>query len=133
MVARVPNPRTARAATARRMVHKSKVRYASIWRVSLAIGSLLAFLMVYVVLTSSMTGLAYAVVNAKHQREALQEETMRLDDRIATLESEERLSAIASKLGMRDPQRFALVRMPQPRANDSQQSPLLSSIAGLFR
>ena len=53
------------------------------------------------------------------QREALQEETMRLDDRIAALRSDDRLAALAARLGMRDPQRFAVVRIEPPHCRAS--------------
>jgi cell division protein FtsL len=130
---RVRNPRTARAATQRRIVHKSRARYSNIVRVSMGLAVLLALLMGYVLLTSTMTGLSYTVAKAKHEREALQEETMRLDDRIAALRSDERLSALAAKLGMKDPQRFALVRTGVPHVADSgQHFAVLSSLAGFF-
>jgi cell division protein FtsL len=130
---RVRNPRTARAATQRRIVHKSRARYSNIVRVSMGLAVLLALLMGYVLLTSTMTGLSYTVAKAKHEREALQEETMRLDDRIAVLRSDERLSALAAKLGMKDPQRFALVRTGVPHVADSgRHFAVLSSLAGFF-
>ncbi|MGC2651849.1 MAG: hypothetical protein WA304_13715 [Candidatus Cybelea sp.] len=93
----------------------------------------LAFLMGYVVLTSSRTGLSYAVARAAAQREALQEETMRLDDRIAALRSDDRLSELAARLGMRPPQRFAVVREDEPRiARAGSHFRLLSSLAGFL-
>ena len=131
--ARVPNPRTARAATQRRIVKKSRARYTTIVHVATVVGALMTVLMAYVVLTSSMTGLSYAVANAKHEREALQEETMRLDDRIATLRSDDRLAAVAAKLGMREPQRFAVVTVPAPHpAADDRHLAVISSLAGFL-
>jgi hypothetical protein len=89
--------------------------------------------MSYVVLTSSLTGLSYAVSKARTQREALQEETMRLDDRIAALRSDDRLATLAARMGMRDPQRFAVVRIDPPRvARVRPRFPVLSSLAGFF-
>ena len=96
--ARVRNPRVARAATQRRIIHKSRARYSNITRVSAAIGGLLFTFMMYVLLTSSLTGLSYAVAKAERQREAAQEESMRLDDRITALRSDDRLSALAARL-----------------------------------
>ena len=65
---------------------------------------------------------------------------MRLDDRIAALRSDERLAALAARLGMREPQRFAVVRLaaPQPsldRPRSSRCSPRWpdSSAAGKRR
>ena len=130
---RVRNARAARGATHRRIVHKSRARYADIVRVGTAIGGLLALFMFYVVLTSMLTGMSYAVAKAHQQREALLEESMRLDDRIATLRSDDRLSSLAARLGMKDPQRFAVVRLDRPPAADSHpRVAVLSSLAGFF-
>lgn len=131
--ARIPNPRTVRAATQRRIVRKSRARYASVSRVFGWLICVLALLMTYVVLTSSLTGLSYAVAKAGAQREALQEETMRLDDRIAALRSDDRLAAIAARLGMREPQTIAVVRIERPHvAQVKQHVAVLSSLAGFF-
>lgn len=130
---RVPNPRTARGATHRRIVRKSRARYSNIKRVAAAIGGLLVLFMMYVLLTSMMTGLSYAVARASHDRELLVEETMRLDDRITALRSDDRLSAIAARLKMTDPQQFAVVHVspPAPAAN-ARRVALLSSLADFF-
>lgn len=102
-------------------------------RVSTALTCILVLLMGYVVLTSSLTGLSYAVAKARAQREALQEETMRLDDRIAALRSDDRLSELAARLGMREPASFAVVRIAPPRiARTPPRFPVLSSLAGFF-
>jgi septal ring factor EnvC (AmiA/AmiB activator) len=87
----------------------------------------------YVVLTSSLTGLAYAVANAKHQRAELQAETARLDDRIAALRSDDRLAALAARLKMSEPQHFALVELP-PAQEPAQARHIaaFSSLAGLL-
>ena len=86
----------------------------------------------YVVLTSNLTGLSYAVANAKHQRTELQAETMRLDDRIAALRSDDRLSVLAARLGMTEPQHFAVVTLPPATAKQDRQLAAFSSLAGLF-
>jgi cytochrome c-type biogenesis protein CcmH/NrfG len=130
---RVRNPRTARNATHRRIVRKSRARYANIKRVGGAILVLLVLFMGYVLLTSTLTGLSYAVARAAHQRESLVEETMRLDDRITALRSDDRLSAIAVRLKMSDPQQFAVVRLSRPAVVGKQRHlAVLSSLAGLF-
>ena len=103
---RIPNPRAARTATHRRIVRKSRARYVGVARVSAVLFFALVLLMGYVVLTSSLTGLSYAVGHESAKREALQEETMRLDDRIEALRSDDRLAALAAKLGMREPQQL---------------------------
>jgi len=131
--ARIPNPRTVRAATQRRIVRKSRARYSGVARVSVAVASVLFLLMTYVLLTASLTGQIYAVAKAKIDREALQEETMRLDDRIAALRSDDRLSQLAARLGMREPQRLAVVRIEPPHvARVRSPFPMLSQLAGFF-
>jgi hypothetical protein len=130
---RISHPRTVRAATERRKGRKSRARYVGLTRMLVLLGGVMALLMGYVVLTSSLTGLSYAVATARTSREALQEETMRLDDRIAALRSDERLSQLAARLGMSDPQRFAVVTIEVPRvARVRSRFPVLSSLAGFF-
>ena len=53
---RIENPRTVRAATARRKGRASRARYATLVRVLAVLLCVLAFLMGYVVLTSSRRG-----------------------------------------------------------------------------
>lgn len=131
--ARIANPRTVRAATQRRIVRKSRARYTGVARASIALGGIMLLLMSYVVLTSSLTGLSYAVAKARVQREALQEATIRLDDRIAALRSDDRLAALAARLGMREPQHIAVVRIAAPQVARAQSRfPVLSSLAGFF-
>ena len=122
-----------RAATQRRIARKSRARYVGVARAAALITVTLALLMCYVVLMSGLTGLSYAISSATARREALQEETMRLDDRIAALRSDERLSALAARLGMSEPQRFAVIRLqPVHVASTHKSFALLSSLAGLF-
>ncbi|MBV8153928.1 MAG: hypothetical protein JO029_02715 [Candidatus Eremiobacteraeota bacterium] len=128
---RIRNPRTARVATHRRIDKKAKARYTSLLRVSGVLTIVLAFLMGYVVLTSNLTGLSYAVANAKHERAELQAETMRLDDRISALRSDDRLAALAAKLNMTEPESFAVVRLPLPSNAQPQRLAEFSSLAGL--
>lgn len=130
---RVRNPRTARGATQRRIVHKVRVRYSNIKRIGAAIGGLLFLFMGYVLLTSSLTGLSYAVARAEHQRETLLEDSMRLDDRIAALRSDDRLSTIAARLKMSEPASFAVVKLGRPLpVNDRPRVAVLSSLADFF-
>jgi cell division protein FtsL len=130
---RLRNPRTVRAATQRRIVRKSRARYVGVGRVFTGLIGVLFLLMCYVLLTSSLTGMSYAVATARADREALQEETARLDDRIAALRSDDRLAAIAARLGMREPETLAVVRIEAPRvARVKPGFPVLSSLAGFF-
>src|SRR5438270_13912665 len=109
---RVANVRTAKNATQKRRAHAVRSRYAAIWRFSALLALGLVLVMTYLMLTANVTSLNYAVARAERQRAGLQSETMRLDDRLSQLRSDARLARVAAKLNMRDPQQFALVKMP---------------------
>jgi cell division protein FtsL len=128
---RIENPRTARTATQKRIVKNSRARYHGLMQVGAVLGLVLAGLMAYVMLTSNITSLTYSVARAQAQKDALVAETARLDDRIATMRSDERLAAIAKKLGMHDAQLFAVVRV-NPPASAPSKFPVFDSIAGWF-
>jgi hypothetical protein len=126
-------PRMVRAATQRRVARRARARYVGLTRALGVLTLVLILLMSYVVLTASLTGLSYAVAHAKATREALQEETMRLDNRLAALRSDDRLSQLAIRLGMTEPQRFAIIRIEAPRIAKTRAAfPMLSSLAGFF-
>jgi cell division protein FtsL len=129
---RIPNPRTARTATANRIVKQKRARYGSLVRVVALLGVAVTTLLVYVMLTSNVTSLTYSVAKAHAQRDQLIEETARLDDKIATMRSQERLASIAAKLKMRDPQQFAVVRLGTPDQVAATGVPVLETIAGWF-
>ena len=129
---RVTHVRTAKNATYNRRSKSVRARYAGISRVCLVLGVGLVAVMGYVMLMSNLTGLNYATAKAEHQRAALQEETMRLDDRLEGLRSQDRLAAIAGRLGMRDPAQFALVSLPAAHVENHTHLALLSSVAGWF-
>jgi cell division protein FtsL len=117
---RIRNPRTARSATHRRIVASRRNRYAAVRNATLAIAGVMTVLLLQVVLSAQITANAYKVDRAHAQRTELELQTARLDDEIATLSSDDRLAAIAAKLGMTQPQRFLLVSLqapaqPQPR------------------
>lgn len=109
--ARIRNSRTARSATQRRIVANRRNRYAVIVRVTLAIAAAMSVLLLYVRLTSSITALSYAVDQARAQRTQLEMQTARLDDQIASLTSDDRLAAVAAKLGMVQPEAFLRVSL----------------------
>jgi hypothetical protein len=71
--------------------------------------------MLYVMLTANVTSLSYKLARVQGQKTALLAETLRAEDRIARLESRERLVVIALRLHMHDPQTYAVVTLPQPR------------------
>lgn len=130
--ARIRNPRSARTATKTRIVRNSRARYVGLLRVCAVLGIVLVSLLGYVMLMSNMTSLTYSVAKAHHHRETLQEETARLDDRIAALRSEDRLASLAARLGMRESQQFALVKLGVPAVAHAEGLPMLSTIAGWF-
>lgn len=130
----LPNVRTARHATTRRVKRASRARYTGLLRFCAVLAVVLLGLMTYVMLTSRLTGLNYAVAKAQHERAVLQSQTARLDDRIAALSSDDRLARVAARLHMQDPQQFALVTLP-PRVQPAPDSRLafLSTLTGFFR
>lgn len=111
---RIRNPRTARIATHRRIVASRRNRYAAVRNVTFAIAGVMTVLLLQVLLSAQITANAYAVDRAHAQRTALELQTARLDDDIATLSSDDRLAAVAAKLGMTQPQRFLLVSLQAP-------------------
>ncbi|MBV8151036.1 MAG: hypothetical protein JOY59_05715, partial [Candidatus Eremiobacteraeota bacterium] len=96
------NPRTAAYATERRRVHTHRSRYRGLLRIGSVLSVVVLGLLLYVTLTANVTGLNYGIGQAERERAQLTDEVQRLDDRIAHLESRERLSLVAAKLGMRE-------------------------------
>ncbi|HUY10800.1 MAG TPA: hypothetical protein VMV73_00910 [Candidatus Dormibacteraeota bacterium] len=130
--ARIPNPRSARIATERRVVRYSRARYRPI---ALALGTLIAVLVPvtgYVMLTSSMTGLTYAVGKAHAQRNRLRDETLRLEDRVEQLSSDARLARIAAQLHMH-PASTAIAMQLEPAQAAQPRIAFLSDIARWFQ
>ncbi|MDP9018258.1 MAG: hypothetical protein M3N19_08050, partial [Candidatus Eremiobacteraeota bacterium] len=128
---RISNVRTARAATQSRRKKSSQQRYAHLGRFVLGLAAVVVLLMGYVMMMANLTSLNYAVARAEHERVALQDQTARLDDRIAALRSQERLAGIAGKLGMHDAQAYAIVQLPQkPHAAAGPRLAVLSTLSG---
>lgn len=98
--------------------HSLLRHYGSTARILCIVACVLAPVMVYVMLTSNLTSLNYALATAEGQRTQLQGDMQRLDDQIVHLESRERLSQVAAKLGMRDPARFEIVTLAPPVHDD---------------
>ena len=128
---RIANPRSARNASQTRKVRNQRARYTSLTRVGAVLAVALVLLMGYVMLTSNMTSLTYAVAKAHHDREVLSEETARLDDRLIAMRSEERLAKVAAKLNMHEPAQFAVVKFQTP-ALARHAFPVFASLAGWF-
>ncbi len=128
---RIRNPRSARNATQTRIVKNARARYGTIFRIVGGLSAALLVLMLYVMLLSNATSLSYSLDRARHERGKLQEETARMDDRIAKMSSDERLASIAAKLKMTDPQTFAIVQLAPPPVTASRY-PVFDSIAAWF-
>src|SRR5579875_2920131 len=88
--------------------------YSGSARVFLVLAMVLAPVMLYVMLTSRVTSMNYALASAQAEKMHLQGEVQRLDDRIMYLQSPERLAQVAAKLGMKDPSLYAIVTLPAP-------------------
>lgn len=121
-----------RQATQQRTVRNSRRRYAGVTQILVWLGCGLVVVMLYVMLTANLTRLTYATGKVEHQRNVLLEQTGRFDDRLAGLRSEERLSAAAAKLGMRDPSLFAVVHVPPAAREDRAHVAFLSSLVDWF-
>jgi cell division protein FtsL len=100
---------------ARRRARRTRLRgYGMLARITLVVAVVLAPIMTYVLMMGNLTALNYALAQANAQKLALQEETMRLDDRIAALKSRDRLADVATRLHMHDPQTYAVVDLQRP-------------------
>jgi hypothetical protein len=104
-----------RAATIRRVRRtRRRMRAPVLALLTLTIAALVP-LLAYVKLTANLTSLNYALVRTDLERTALLEDTQRLDERIARLQSPDRLAALAGKLKLHDPHVYAVVRVPEPK------------------
>lgn len=130
--ARTVMPRTAKNATQRRIVHQSRSRYAGLVRFCAGLGVLLGIFMLYVMLTSRLTSLNYAVGEAQQQQAALRIETARLDDKLAALRSDDRLARIAAQLHMTSARQFAVVTLPATVRRDDQHVAFLSVLTNFL-
>jgi cell division protein FtsL len=106
---RSPIPDRPRKSAQRRHARTRRTRYVAAIRVLGTLTIVVALVMSYLALMANLTSLNYRIGRASEQRAALQEETMRLDDRIAHLESRERLAELAMKMGMQEPHIYAVV------------------------
>jgi cell division protein FtsL len=111
-----------RDAEYRRRRRARRLRYAGMMRVMAVTAVVVVLLMAYLAVIANMTGTNTALNAMLDQRAALQEETMRLDDQIAKLESRERLSAVAASLKMQRTSDFLVVNIPRTGATVAQAS-----------
>lgn len=100
---------------ARRRSRRTRLQgYTMLARIATVFAVLLVPVMIYVLLMGNLTALNFSLGHATQQKSALVEETMRLDDRIAQLQSRERLADLAVRLHMHDPHVYAVVDVPGP-------------------
>jgi hypothetical protein len=103
-----------RVATRRRFRRAQRRGYVAFFRISGCVAVLVLPVLLYVMLTANLTSLNYRLAHVQARKTALLAETMRQEDRIAKLESRDRLAAIAARLGMRDPQLYGVAELPAP-------------------
>ncbi len=129
-----PNPRKAKYAAERRRREAVRNRYGGLMRFCGVLAIVVTFVMLYVMLIAHLTGLSYALGRAQERRTALEMQTARLDDRIAALQSDDRLARIAASLHMREPEQIDVVFLPA-RRHPAPQNHLafLSTLTALLR
>ncbi len=106
----------ARDAARRRARRTRLIGHAMLARIALVTAVVLVPIMVYVMLMGNLTAMSDTLAQADARRTTLLDETMRLDDQIASLQSRDRLAALAARLHMHDPQIYAVVDLPRPVA-----------------
>ena len=101
---------------ARRRARRTRIHgYAIMARIVVVVAVVLVPVMLYVLLMGNLTAENYTLAHVTQQKLDLVAETTRLDDRIAQLESRERLADVAARLHMHDPQVYAVVDVPRPQ------------------
>jgi hypothetical protein len=109
-------PRTPASDAGRRRQQRTRRQgYVSAIRVAVVLAFVLTMVMAYLALMANLTSLNYRIARASAERSALSEASVRLEDRIAHLESRERLAVLAIKMGWREPHIYAVVDQPQPK------------------
>lgn len=130
---RIANPRRAQSATDSRFAHQQKRRYAGLVRFSAVLAVVFGIVMGYVMLTANLTSLSYRLAAANAHRAKLVDQTARLEDRLASLRSDEHLAMVAAKLGMHPTTQIAILRLPsQPLAQRTKQFAFIADIARWF-
>ncbi len=92
--------RAGRTAVSARRAHARRQRYAALRRIFVRVGALTLGVVIYLGLMANVTRMNYDLAKRLAVRAQLVDESSRLDDRIARLESRERLGVAAAKLGM---------------------------------
>jgi hypothetical protein len=107
--------RAGRSAAERRRGRTAVLRHRAVLRTVAVLSIATLAVVAYLASMANVTRLNFELTRAARDRVALLGETTRLDDKLASLESRDRLELIAAGLGMRDPATFAVaVVRPQP-------------------
>jgi cell division protein FtsL len=104
--------RAGRTAVEGRRVLRRRARYAYLVRAVTGVAVVTFVVVAYLGLMANVTRMNYELTKNAIAEAKLTGETAGLDDRIARLESRERLAALAKQLGMREPQTFAAIALP---------------------
>jgi len=104
--------RAGRGAVARRRATATRLRRRAVARIFTVLAVVTVAIVVYLGLLANVARLDYAIGHANADRAALTVETAILDDRIARLESRERLAREAAVLHMSQSERFVQVALP---------------------
>jgi type II secretory pathway component PulM len=104
--------RAGRNAVDRRRAKTLRIRYENLVRTLVAGGAITLCVFAYLGLMANVTRMNYQLVHDANDRKVLLDETTRLDDRIARLETRERLAQIAGGLHMHSAQTFAEIALP---------------------
>jgi cell division protein FtsL len=106
------NVRVARGAATVRRQRSVSLRYRSIVRTLAALAIVTFAVVAYLSLMANVTRMNFEYTKVARERARLLDETVRLDDQIAHLQSRERLAALASSLGMRASRQFQVATLP---------------------
>ena len=106
--------RSGRTAAHVRRKRTRALEHASVARIAVVTIALTLAIVGYLALMANVTRMNYDLSRANREKAQLLDESSRLDDQIARLESRERLARLAASLHMREPQTFARVTLPDP-------------------
>jgi len=128
-----PRERIRATSATKRRTSRARRRNTVAFGRALAIVALAAIpVLIYVMLTAKLTATSYALAQANQTKATLLEESQRLDDRIARLESPERLAAVAAQLHMHDPHVYAVVAVPDAHVPAPPRGIAFFGVAGIW-
>ena len=118
---------TAREATKRRKAYHRKRSYRGVVRICLISTVIVTVVVGYLWLMTRAAALDNRLTKADTLQATLQEETITLQDRLASLESRDRLFSVANRLSMREPEAFFIVNAPGP-VRVTEHAPILTAL-----